>query len=110
MKLTTSQSFKEKNGASTLVRGIYLYWFVSEHHLTGRHAERMWWMAQDLIQNGILQRWAYVTVFAGCFPGQEEETFERMKEFISLSVPEFQLSTGHKKAVPATASVTAALR
>ena len=29
-------------------------------------------MAQGLIRTGVLQRWAYVTVFADCAPGEEE--------------------------------------
>jgi len=39
-----------------------------------------------------LQRWAYISCFAVCLPGQEEATFERLKKFIAASVPEFQLT------------------
>jgi hypothetical protein len=40
---------------------------------------------------GILQRWAYISYFAPCLPGQEEATFDRMKKLIAASVPEYQL-------------------
>ena len=51
----------------------------------------MWWMAQKLLTTGVLQRWAYISCFAVCLPGQEDALFEHMKRFIAASVPEFQL-------------------
>jgi hypothetical protein len=51
----------------------------------------MWWMARDLFRTGILQRWASISYFAACAPGQEEATFKRIKQLIAASVPEFQL-------------------
>jgi hypothetical protein len=54
----------------------------------------MWWMAKDMMLTGVLQRWAYVTYFAVCAPGEEDATFERMKKMIAASVPEFQLTPG----------------
>jgi hypothetical protein len=44
------------------------------------------------LRTGVLQRWAYVTCFSVCQPGQEEATFNRMKEFLAAAVPEFQLT------------------
>jgi hypothetical protein len=44
------------------------------------------------VTTGILQRWAYVTFFSACAPGQEENTYERLKNLIAASVPEFQLT------------------
>jgi len=43
-------------------------------------------------QTGVLQRWAYVSYFAPCAPGQEDATFERMKKLITSTVPDFQLT------------------
>jgi hypothetical protein len=40
----------------------------------------------------VLQRWAYVTYFSLCAPGQEEATYTRMRQFISDIVPEIQLT------------------
>jgi hypothetical protein len=54
--------------------------------------ERMWWMARERLRTGVLQRWAYVSYFAPCAPGQEDATFERMKKLITSTVPGFQLT------------------
>ena len=55
----------------------------------------MWWMARDLICTGVLQRWAYISYFALCPPGEEEATFEQMKALIARSMPEFQPAPAH---------------
>ena len=77
----------------TKPRGIFVYWFVADDQITADHNQRMWWMARDMIRKGVLQRWAYVTLFSVCLPGQEEATYERMKGFIASAVPTFQLAT-----------------
>jgi hypothetical protein len=51
----------------------------------------MWWMARDLLRTGVLQRWAMISYFAVCAPGQEAATFERLKELIRASAPDVQL-------------------
>lgn len=89
MKLTVSP---EKQDPSGNVRGLYVYWFVADNEYTRDHWQRMWWMAKDMLSTGVLQRWAYITYFATCPPGQEEATFERMKKLIAASAPEFQLT------------------
>jgi hypothetical protein len=82
------------NGQNLNLRAVYVYWFVSSDKYTARHGQRMWWMAKDLLRTGVLQRWAAVSYFSVCEPGQEEATFNRMKKFIVASVPEFQLIPG----------------
>jgi hypothetical protein len=94
MKLMTTAYRDKPDGQKTVVRGIYVYWFVADGELTGDHLQRMWWMVRDLVSTGTLQRWAYVSCFASCLPGQEEPTFELMKQFIAAAVPEFQLAAG----------------
>lgn len=94
MKLTTTKQFADERGQTQTVRGVYVYWFVAEDRLTASHSERMWWMAKDLFSKGVLQRWAYVTCFSTCRPGEEDATFARMKQFIVGAVPEFQLAVG----------------
>ncbi len=94
MKLTTTKVLTDERGRPVTVRGVYVYWFVADNRLTARHTERMWWMAKDLLQKGELQRWAYVTCFSTCLPGQEDAIFERMRKFIALAVPGFQLASG----------------
>ena len=80
------------NGQDVPARGIYVYWFVAPGQLTANHWQRMWWMARDLCHTGVLQRWAYVSYFSICRPGEEDVTFERMKKLMGASVPEFQLT------------------
>ena len=76
------------NGRSLMVRGVYVYWYVADGEVSASMsgAQRMWWMARDLARSGVLQRWAYITCFSVCYPGQEEATFERMKSFIAASL------------------------
>jgi hypothetical protein len=100
MKLTASAAETKSGGQIVNWRGVYLYWFVADNALTEYHWERMWWMARDLIRTGVLQRWAYVTVFSPCYPGEEDAAFERMKRLISASVPEFQLAAGPEATGP----------
>lgn len=76
------------------ILGIYVYWFVAENRLTANHGQRMWDMGLEMLRTGVLQRWAYVSCFSLCRPGQEEATYNRMKQLIAVTVPEFQLATG----------------
>jgi hypothetical protein len=94
MKLTTTAYREQPDGQKGVVRGIYVYWFVADGELTADHLQRMWWMARDLLATGTLQRWAYVGCFGACLPGQEEQTFERIKQFIAAAAPEFQRAAG----------------
>jgi hypothetical protein len=80
------------DGQKRVIQGVYVRWFVADKdEYTARHWQRMWWMARDLFQTGVLQRWAMISYFSACLPGQEDLTFERMKKFIAASAPEFQL-------------------
>lgn len=90
MKLLVTKRIQHQ-GQTVTLRGVYVYWFVAEDAYTAQHWQRMWWMAKELIQTGVLQRWAYVTYFAVCLPGQEDATFERLQKLIAASVPEIQL-------------------
>jgi hypothetical protein len=74
--------------------GVYVYWYVADGALSASVSgfQRMWWMSRELLKTGILQRWAYISCFAVCAPGQENATFERMKSFIAAAAPEFQLT------------------
>lgn len=105
MKLTTSKTGTDAQGRPTKWSGIYVYWFVADNQLTPHHGERMWWMARDLIRRRVLQRWAYVTYFTVCNPGQEEAVFSRLKELITASVPEFQLAAGPSSSLESRAAM-----
>lgn len=91
------------NGEKVVGRAVYVYWFVADDALSAGVAgfHRNWLMAKTLLRTGVLQRWAYVSCFAICAPGQEQEVFERITKFISASVPDFQLMP---RAAVATAS------
>jgi hypothetical protein len=91
----------EVGGRSQTLRGVFVYWFVADDALSGDPTgfERAWSMAQQLLTTGVLQRWAYITCFAVCPPGEEQATFERLKKLIASSVPEFQLTPKAKASV-----------
>ena len=92
-------------GQRSVARGIYVYWFVADDALSASVSgfERMWMMSKHLVLTGVLQRWAYVSCFCVCPPGEEDAEYERMKDFIAAAVPEFQLTPK-----PAAASSVAA--
>jgi len=91
MTLTAMKRSRLTDGRIVDLKGVYSYWFVCENRLTAKHGERMWWLARDLLFTGTLPRWAYVSCFGTCYPGQEDATFERIQQFIAAAVPEFQL-------------------
>ena len=93
VKLVTTKE-TQVDGQVQTQSGLYVYWFVAQDQLSASVSgfERMWSMATHLLRTGVLQRWAYVSCFAYCAPGQEDATFERMKQFIAGSVPQFQLT------------------
>ena len=80
-----------QDGKKEKVRGLYVFWFVAHNEETTSHGQRAWWLARDLLTTGVLQRWAYISYFAVCAPGQEDAAFDRMRKLIAVSVPEFQL-------------------
>lgn len=91
MKLTTTKQVRMNDGRTAPVRGLYVYWFLTDRKVTADHFERMWWMARGMVAEGVLQRWAYVACFSVCPPGEEETTFARMTGFLADAVPRFQL-------------------
>ena len=90
MKWVIHNSYQTPDGQKQEVGGIYVFWFVADNEQTVDNVQRMWWLARDLLRTGVLQRWAYVSYFSICAPGQEEAAFERMKKLIAASVPDFQ--------------------
>jgi hypothetical protein len=90
------------NDQKQLVKNLYVYWFVADDALSSSVLgfQRMWMMGSKLLRTGVLQRWAYVSCSSPCYPGQEEATFERMKQFIAASVPDFQLNPRPDAASP----------
>jgi hypothetical protein len=83
--------FPQPNGQKATLNGVYVFWFVADGDQTPLHLEMMKRLAWKLLRTGVLERWAYVSYFSPCAPGQEDATFERMKKLIAASTPEFQL-------------------
>jgi hypothetical protein len=101
MKYITSRE-ADISGQKRMIQGVYIFWFVADNdEYTAQHWHRMWWMARDLFRTGVLQRWAMMSYFSICLPGQEDATFERMKKFIAATAPDIQLVPR-----PKTAAVT----
>jgi hypothetical protein len=91
MRWDISTTVKTPDGRKQELHGIYLFWFVADNEQTTGNVQLQCYLVRDLLLKGVLQRWAYVSFFSACAPGQEEATFERMKQLIAASVPEFQL-------------------
>ena len=91
-QLISAREFKDDAGNARLYHGIFLYWFVDPDHYTpSKWKWRMWLMPHDLLARGIMDRWAYISCFTPCLPGQEQATRDRMEKMIADIVPEFQL-------------------
>ena len=99
VKMTGSKELRTTTGQRVQARSLFVYWFVADNQLTADHNERMRWMARDLLTRGLLQRWAYVSCFALCLPGEEDAAYARMEKLIAAAVPQFQLATGPTTAV-----------
>ncbi len=89
-KWKISGVFPQPDGTKAEVHGIYVFWFVANREETPDHFQFMEWIIRDILRTGVLQRWAYVSYFAVCAPGQEDAAFERMKNLIAHAVPEYQ--------------------
>ena len=93
VKIVATGRFMQDGQAQTF-RGVYVYWYVADESLSASVSGlgRMWSLASHFMRTGVLQRWAYVSCFQICTPGQEDATYQQMKKFIAAAVPEFQLT------------------
>ncbi len=95
LKLSVSQILEDPKSHALIRRsGIYVYWFVSGEHITSDQRARMFSLARTMLKKGVLERWAYISYFATCNPGDEKATFAKLEQFIGASVPEFQIVPG----------------
>ena len=85
----------ELDGKRRQFNGVFIYWFVADGHLTASREERLWLSARELLTKARLQRWAYISYFSACLPGQEAACTQRLISLIQETVPEFQLSVGN---------------
>jgi hypothetical protein len=70
--------------------GIYAFWFVADGEQTPSFYGYLKRLTSGFFRTGVLQRWAYVSYFSTCAPGQEDATFARIGKLIAASVPQFQ--------------------
>jgi hypothetical protein len=94
IKLTASKSVAREDQHGAIMRGIYVYWFVSADKITADQGTRLWSIAKTMVEKRELERWAYISYFAPCHPGEEDATFARLEQFIRESVPTFQVVAG----------------
>ncbi len=91
-RIITTKSVTGTDGQPHPVNGVYVYWFVDNLNITAKSWKwKIWYIPRDLVMKGTLDRWAYISLFASCDPGQENATFGLMKEFLRTAVPEFQV-------------------
>ena len=98
-KWVVSNSYQTPDGQRHAVSGIYVFWFVADGEQTPDNNQRMWWLGRDLLRSGVLQRWAYVSYFAPCQPGQEDAAWERLKNLVVHSVAEYQVPPDRSRTV-----------
>ena len=102
-KWTVSRMVKGQDGKQVEQHGLYVFWFVADNEQTVDNDQRLRWLVRDLLRTGVLQRWAYISYFTVCAPGQEDATFDRVRNLIAESVPDFQ-------SPPATAGASSIAR
>lgn len=91
MKLITSKTV-EQDGRKQTSSGVYVYWFVADNVVTANHSQFGLGVIKHMFKTGELQRWAYITYFAPCYPGQEDRAFNRIQRLMNKTLPEFQLA------------------
>jgi len=90
-RIVARGTFRGPDGKAVELTRLLVYWFVTKGSLTADHEQRMWEQALRQLRTGELQRWAYITCFAPCEPGREDEVYERMKSFIQSFSPGFMI-------------------
>jgi len=90
MKWVISKTFESRDGQKQKIMGIYVFWFVADNEEATGNIQLQYYLMRDLLCGGVLQRWAYISCFAVCAPGQEDAAFERMRKLIAGSVPQYQ--------------------
>lgn len=101
-KFVTSLVTSDATGKPVQMSGVYVFWFVSAERITASHGGRIGYLTWDLLRTGVMPRWAYVSCFAVCPAGQEDATFDRLRNFIAAAAPEFQVTT-----LPPSATIAA---
>ena len=96
LKWVVHNSFQAPDGQKREASGVYVFWFVADNEQTPNYIQFQYYLLRDLLFAGKLQRWAYVSCFSICAPGQEDAAFERMQKLIAASAPEYQSAPKEK--------------
>jgi hypothetical protein len=86
-----SSSVQQDDGTKKARFGIYVFWYVAKGDETPDHDKMLEHLTLNLFRSGDLQRWAYISYFAGCGPDQQDLAFAQIKRLIQAQVPKFQL-------------------
>ena len=95
--LTLSKDYQDETGRARQASAVYVYWFVAEHRMAATHPEAIWYISRDLLVDGTLHPWGFVSCFESGDVGEEGLILQRIKRLIAASAPEFQLSAGIPK-------------
>jgi hypothetical protein len=86
-----STSIQQPDGTKATAIAIYVFWYVARNDETPDHDKMLEHLTLNLFRTGDLQRWAYISYFAVCGPGQQDAAFGEIKRLILAQVPKFQL-------------------
>ena len=91
-----SASIQGPDGQKENAAGIYVFWYVAKNDETPNHDKMLEHLTMNLFRTGDLQRWAYISYFVPCLPGQEDAAFAETKRLIAAQVPQFELPLQQK--------------
>jgi hypothetical protein len=91
-----STSVQRPDGTQATFYGIYVYWYVARDAETPDHDKMLEQLTLHLFRTGDLQRWAYLSYYAVCGPGQQDAAFDQVKRLIQAQVPKFQIPLPNK--------------
>lgn len=83
----------DRDGRRRTYSGVYVFYFVADGRRTASHWERQWCMIRGLVLENELQRWAYVSFFTVCEPGDEDAAYGRLVRLIAACVPRLETSS-----------------
>ena len=86
-----SISYQQPDGKKATAFALYVFWYVAHNEETPDHDKMLEKMTLNLFRTGDLERWAYISYFTQCGPGQQDAAFGEMKRLITAQVPQFQL-------------------
>lgn len=91
-----STSVQQADGSKATVYALYVYWYVAKDDETPDHDTMLEHLTLNLFRTGDLQRWAYISYFAVCGPGQQDAAFGQIKRLVMAQAPQFQLPLPRK--------------